>query len=141
MKTILISFLLLLIIAANHFEVIQAHSEAWTGGAKNSGSGTEYYFKTVISANEHIKFDSLWIDNEAMPLMAIKGKKYDAKAVIAKNDTVLLRASHKNNPKATAIVKPPVAYTGAALIGYTVNGKKHYYTVKKIEKRQAHLHQ
>lgn len=140
MKYILLSTLLCFgIIKETHFIVLNAHYEEWTAGAKGSGSGVEYYLKTVITTSDAIKFDSLWTDNKVIPLIVVKGKVYDPKASIAKNDTVMLRASHKNNSKAIP-VKPPVAYKGAALISYTVNGAKHYYTVTKIQKKQSLPH-
>ena len=141
MKTTLLSFFLFVsFLSGNHFEVIHAYSEAWISGTKNGGTGTEYYFKTVINSNEQIEFDRVWIDDKVIPLMAIKGKQFNPKSVIAKNDTIMLRASYKNDSKAP-VAKPPMVYKGAALIEYMFNGKKHYFAVKKIEKRQSIPHQ
>lgn len=124
----------------NSFTLIHASSQSWTAGIPSGGSGTEYYFEIKINSSKGITFDSAWINNKSFPLFLSRensgpsGVSNDP-VTFVKGDSITLRVSDiTHSSKVTSPTKPPVTYTGAALIGYKVNGKQLYYTVKEIEK-------
>lgn len=124
----------------NSFTLIHASSQSWTAGIPSGGSGTEYYFEIKINSSKGITFDSAWINNKSFPLFLSRensghsGVSNDP-VTFVKGDSITLRVSDiTHSSKVTSPAKPPVTYTGAALIGYKVNGKQLYYTVKEIEK-------
>jgi hypothetical protein len=128
-----------------YFKLTDATSQGWTAGMAGGGSGTEYSFKVQIHTRESIRFDSVWMNNKAFKIQAVKGKVYDPKSILQKNDTIDLRISDvipgkshdmdgNNPPSASPAKHAPVSYTGAALIRFYVNNKAHYFTVSQIRK-------
>ncbi|MFI5149067.1 MAG: hypothetical protein ACHQRM_04990 [Bacteroidia bacterium] len=128
------------------FRLVQATSQTWIAGIPGGGSGTEYSFKVVIHTKETIRFDSAWMNGKGFTIQAVKGKQYDPKSMLMKNDTVDLRVSDNiaghmpgeeqkvvSSPK----INPPVALKGAALIRYYLNNKLHYFHVQSIQKLTA----
>ena len=124
----------------NSFTLIRASSQSWTAGIPSGGSGTEYYFDVKINSSKGITFDSAWINNKSFPLFLSKQNSGNSgvssdPVTFVKGDSITLRVSDiTHSSKVTASAKPPVTYTGAALIGYKVNGKQFYYSVKEIKK-------
>lgn len=124
----------------NSFTLIHASSQSWTAGIPSGGSGTEYYFEIKINSSKGITFDSAWINNKSFPLFLSRENSGNSgvsndPVTFVKGDSITLRVSDiTHSSKVTSPTKPPVTYTGAALIGYKVNGKQLYYTVKEIEK-------
>lgn len=126
------AFLLINVCSNKHFTILSATSESWVAGAKTGGSGVDYTFKIVVKTSKGLKFDSMWVDNKAIKVQAVKGTVYDPKSVFVLNDTIKLKATYKveANPSTQ---KPPIEYKGAALIRYFVGGKKNYQVVEKLE--------
>lgn len=121
----------------NSFTLVRATSQSWTAGIPSGGSGTEYYFDIKINSAKEITFDSAWINNKSFPIFLSKANQGVSSDPVkfVKGDNITLRVSDiTNSTKVTSSAKPPVAYTGAALIGYKVNGKQVYYIIKEIEK-------
>jgi hypothetical protein len=121
----------------NSFTLQRATSQSWTAGIPSGGSGTEYYFDIKITSSKEILFDSVWINNKSFPIFlsrADQGVSSDPVKFV-NGDNITLRVSDiTNSSKVTSPTKPPVANTGAALVGYKVNGKQVYYIIKEIEK-------
>ncbi len=124
-----------------YFKLLNATSESWTAGIPSGGSGTEYYFKIKISTTENIKFDTAWINNKAFEIYISKETNSVSSQPIkyGNGDTITLRVSDLKNQKSKSVnVNPPKKYDGAALVGFTVNGKRNYFTVKEIKKVKSH---
>jgi len=122
------------------FTLLHASSESWTAGIPSGGSGTEYYFEVKINSLKEITFDSVWINNKSYPIFLSKETKAISSDPVkfVKGDSITLRVSDlTNSANPASPVKPPVAYTGAALIGYKANGKQMYFIIKEIEKKPS----
>ncbi len=123
-----------------YFKLINTTSESWTAGIPSGGSGTEYYFKIKITTSDNIKFDTAWINNKAFEIYISKETNYVSSQPIkyGNGDIITLRVSNLKNQNTESVnVNPPIKYDGAALIGYTVNGKREYFTVKEIKKVES----
>jgi len=119
------------------FILLHASSQNWTAGIPSGGSGTEYYFAVKINTSDALRFDSAWIHNESFPIFLSNNNASisNEPVKIIRDDSITLRVSDLNLPnvKVTSS-KPPVSFNGAALIGYTLNGKPVYFIIKEIEK-------
>ena len=122
-----------------YFKLLSSTYESWVAGIPNGGSGTEYYFKTAINTGEKIQFDSLWLRNKSFSIFITKGSKSisDKPITFSKGDTIILRVSDLQTTHVLKETKPPVNFEGAALIGYSVNGKREYYTVREMKKQNT----
>lgn len=79
-------------------------------------------------------FDSLWINNNWLPtFLSNTGKRISqAPITLAKNDTIIVRASQLNSNQ-TNVLASPKTINGDGLLRYFVNGKIKYLAIKKIE--------
>ncbi len=126
------------------FMLLDASSQNWTAGTPGGGSGTEYYFNVKISTAKQLQFDSAWIDNKSFPIFLSKDQSgISSKPITFSNgDTITLRASALVNPNIkSSTSKPPINYTGAALISYKVKDKLAYYIIKEIVTKPTLNHQ
>ena len=123
------------------FILLNASSEDWTAGIPNGGRGTEYYFKIKVNTQGKMLFDTAWINNKTFGIYISKGKGLisNTPTKYSYEDTIILRVSDIHSKpianKNTENNNLPIKYDGAALISYTVNGKKEYYTIKEIKKQ------
>jgi hypothetical protein len=110
-------------------------------GVRGGGKNINYTFSIEIPPNQTVFFDSVWIANKRLAI------RYDSKDLIdpkevSKPQILLLRAfEHIKGPaenisevlttpsQASITSIPPVAYEGAALIRYFLNGKVKYLTI------------
>jgi hypothetical protein len=122
-----------------HISVLSATSQSWVAGIPSGGSGTEYYFNTVIHTNRKLVFDTAWIANRAFGLfVSNNSKSISSKPVTySKGDTIMLRISDLKNKGTQKQSNPPVKLEGAALIRFTADGEKEYYTVKEIKRLEG----
>lgn len=134
----------------NYFTLLDASYQNWTAGIRGGGSGTEYYFKIKIATDESIVFDTTWINNKALKINVSKntvGKISNTPPVILQNDTVILRSSvfnpskdsptYKQDNTTVTNAKPPIEYTGSALLRYYVNSKPYYFIIEDIRKTEG----
>ena len=125
----------------NSFTLLDASSEDWVAGVRGGGKGTEYYFKIKINTNDNITFDTAWINNRSFAIhLAQKNNAVSNQPVkFATGDTITLRVSDIHSTKIQNVLNnnSPVKYEGAALIGYAVNNKREYFTIKEIKKQQT----
>jgi hypothetical protein len=126
-----------------YFSLLTAISADWVGGIAGSGSGTEYYFKIRINTKDQIQFDTAWIDSKAFRIFISKETKAISNNQIKYfiGDTIILRVSDnqysKSQTKNKNIHNKPIKYEGVALIGYNVNNKREYFTIKEIKKQKS----
>ena len=120
-------------------EVMSATVQDWFRGMANGGGGTTYTVKLKILTAKPVVFKNLWIDSNYAPFdLQVFTRDVDKK--YTKGDSILLL--HTNDSKTTQpIEKKPlptgVKYKGVALIQFTVEGKMHYLTVDKFEKKRT----
>jgi hypothetical protein len=128
----------------NHFELNQAYKQAWTAGIEKGGSGIDYSFELIIKTNQHILFDSVWMNNMGFKLITTKRRKIISNAPITfvKGDTILLKtAESKKDQNNELYTSPPIEYNGDALIGYYLQNKRRYIVVRNIETRSPVYYQ
>ena len=120
-------------------EVMTATVQDWFRGMANGGGGTSYTIKLKILTGKPVVFKNLWIDSTYAPFdLQVFTRDVDKK--YTKGDSILL--VHKKDSKDTQPTeKKPlpagVKYKGVALIEFTVEGKIHYLTVDKFEKKRT----
>jgi hypothetical protein len=122
------------------FKLLNATSESWTAGVANGGSGIEYYFKIKITTSDNIKFDTAWINKKAFEIYISKETNSVSSQPIkyGNGDTITVRVSDLKNQNSKSVnVNPPKKYDGAALVGFTVNGKRNYFNIKEIKKQTS----
>jgi|GEM_PF-909268 len=136
------------------FIVLSFTLQDWHGGIKGSGGGTNYEITAVSKqSSANLIIDQLWIGQKYYEVTA--SKKFPASSAdgFSANDTIYIHASdyhkdpnfNKNNDsvdsekqqttETTVNIDPPYTYTGAALIGYKLNGLRLYKTIDKIIKK------
>lgn len=121
-----------------YFKLLTTISESWTAGIQSGGSGIEYYLKIKITTGEKIFFDTLWINNKAFNIFISKESSSVSSEPVkfGNGDIITLRATDlRNQYTKTVTVNPPINYIGAALFGYSINGKQEYFIVKEIKKQ------
>jgi len=118
------------------FSLIHATSEKWVAGIPDGGRGTDYYFEIKINTVEKLLFDSAWIDNKAFEIFIAKKSNYNSsqQIIYGQGDTITLRVSDiQNKSIPNKITNPPIKHDGIALIGYSVNAKRKYLSIKEIK--------
>lgn len=134
----------------NDITVIYATSQKWHGGIKGSGGGTNYEICVVPSfSSAQLTIDQLWIDEKFHEISA--GRRFpetSADGFVA-GDTVYISTSvYTKGPGSTKLAEEadvqketqdimqntptPIKFTGEALIGYKINGKRKYKEIAKI---------
>lgn len=124
----------------DYFTLLSATSENWTAGIPSGGSGTEYYFKIKITSSDKIIFDTLWINDNAFETFISKESTSisDKPVQYGKGDIITVRVTELKNQNIKPVtVIPPIKYNGAALIGYRINDKRKFFTVKEIKKQSS----
>jgi hypothetical protein len=128
-----------------YFEVLEATSQEWISGVPGGGRGITYRLRIKINTDKPIAFDSLWVAGKKLNTRLVKGGQ-DAPSKPAKNEVVTLLASGYRGSYGKSgrrpdervyeapmdSVKAPVAYQGAALLKYVVDGTARYVAVPSI---------
>jgi hypothetical protein len=145
----LVAFCSFFSLKKGHFQVLESTSQQWHAGIPSGGSGTEYAFRMVISGNEPVRFDSVWLSEKAFRVQVVKGNMVPYGSTFKRGDTLLLRVSDNRPGKmpgpagaaashgaveADKVVMPPMHYKGEALLRYYAAGKPHYFTFTGIKK-------
>ena len=120
-------------------KIIEATSQEWVSGVPGGRSGTNYIIK-VYFVGTKVQFTNLWIGKKNVPFEEEFFSQ--TKHVAESGDSILLTYNHINglNDKTTDSKSRPLHFNnGAALVGYLIDGKTRYLTVKKIKKNQPLL--
>jgi len=148
LRFILITLGILLLLSCKDFEVIQATKQHWSGGIPSSGGGINYDIVILARANsDKLQIDQLWVRDKYYKVMARRGLPATAQEGFAKNDTIYIKAKHvfpeRLNPRnrqkpaeppRSDSLKLPIEYVGDALLGFTINNKRKYKTIEKMER-------
>ncbi len=114
------------------FKLLSAESQRVTAGIPGGSGSIEYTFKVVVKTSDKIHFDSVWINNKALPIKVVKGKVFTGEVQITQNDTLRLRASELIPMTGVRNVKSNGSQDPLSYIGYTKNDRKLFYVVKDI---------
>jgi len=139
MKHILTILFILLYnnVSAQHLKLVSATKQPFAGGVAGS-QGNSYVFTLKID-NKHksVKLSSIWTEEQQFD---IANDRYTVtKEAFKDGRTVQISVRTSSATKIPGHTRAPqhapIAYKGVALLGYTVNGKQQYFTVKKITKK------
>ena len=123
----------------DYVEVLGATSQEFIAGVPGGGRGITYRLTIKINTDRPVQFDSIWVAGRKLTIRSDKaGQSGDLKS--AKNDVVTLLASdykggpgkygrkeeEKLNMAPADPAKAPIAYKGAALLKYVVDGRVEY---------------
>jgi hypothetical protein len=128
-----------------YFEVLQATSQEWIAGVPGGGRGIHYRLTLKIKTDRPIQLEAIWVAGKKLNTKLEQGGK-DDELKSAKNDVVTLLASdyrdgpgkygrrgeQQVNTAPADSAKAPVAYKGAALLKYVVEGSVQYVAVPHI---------
>ncbi len=150
MKVVLFSLLALCFFCnKDKIEVIDAYSQEWIAGQQDGNNGTNYMFTVaVLKSSKHLEFKELWIGDEKISFKVFNNRQSTNDLTFAKNDTIFLRGQiitnnylfDKNKNNDITPEKPPIEYTGEALIVYSYHCKQKYFVVTDIEKKKKLMH-
>ncbi len=132
---------------SHKFEIIEASSQKWYGGARNSGYGTKYELTIIPKADsEVLKFDKLWIGSEYFPVSCFQKGKRIKNDTFGYGDTISIQINKHNNPKSIPIIekdsiskentKAPFKFKGEALLSYTYKSKRKYVKIEKFTEKE-----
>ena len=127
--------------ATNEFcTLLSATSQRWFAGVESGGKGVDYSFKVRVTTHQEIRFDSAWIGNRAHAVAISKetARVSSQPVKVSNGDSIVLRVSVlAENAVNDRELRPPITFSGAALISFTVNGNQHYFVIKDIKSQQA----
>jgi len=127
--------------ATNEFcTLLSATSQRWFAGVESGGKGVDYSFKVRITTHQEISFDIAWIGNRAHAVAVSKetARVSNQPVTISNGDSIVLRVSVlAENAAEARESRPPITFSGAALISFTVNGKQHFLVINDIKSQQA----
>lgn len=126
-------------------EVLGATSQEWISGVPGGGRGITYRLTIKIKTSRPVTFDALWVAGKKLDTQPVKAAPSEPSAT-AGNGVVTLRASsfrgrsglpgrheeQKPEPPPADAAKAPVAYQGAALLRYEVQGTARYVAIPEI---------
>ena len=136
---ILLSFLLMTC-RPEPVRIIDATSEAWSGGVRGSGRGVNYRIKVVVNRSSNLlQFDSLWVGDRGYDVQASRPFPFQVNDGYKRNDTVILYAKmyQASNRDGDLIPlpdspKPPIDYEGDALVSYWLRGERYFKVVNTL---------
>ena len=136
------------IYAQKYYKVIDATSTSFSGGMPQSGSGTTYNIKIVLTSNQKITFNNIWIGKE-YGVPEYMSFSYADRRTLVKGDTAIVRYTVHHYPPgspmlqmpAPAYKSPPIPIEGEALLGFTVGKATRYRSVGKFKEQAAHNYQ
>jgi hypothetical protein len=151
---LIISLFLSFQLFGQEFEIIEATSQKWTGGRKETGKGINYEIKILAKkGSAKLNFEKLWIGDDYYKVKAKNTDRNKPDNTFTRNDTIRIIASSLTytenidpviekelglkHGKQMENEKPPYKFSGAALIGYRYKGKWKYEvirTFKELEK-------
>ena len=122
-------------------EVLEATSQEWISGVRGGGSNITYRLRVSITTGCPVVFDSIWVAGKGLPVKAVgSAQPHDPKTT---RDAVvtLIASEFRGSTTSTGeqqpipppgLAKVPLAYKGAALVRYRVDGVEQYLTVPGI---------
>lgn len=148
MSRYLLAVLLLLAVSeiqAQNIKLIEAEHQSWSGGIAGR-HGSNYRFVLQFPLKGISSADTIWIRDEAIVLSEKQQGGRNSYSITTKGKITnceILAGTSKDDYADTYPIGPegkpkaekpgmPFPYKGFALLSYNVNGKRCYYTIKKI---------
>ncbi len=148
MKTISILAIIFCFFCFDKFEIIEATSQKWHGGARGSGFGTYYELTIIPKANsEKLIFNQIWIGKKHFKVSTFQKGKKMRNNLFGKGDTITIMLNDKVELKPLPFVEKdgcliekhelPYKYEGKALLSYTYKGKQKYKEIESFKKKKV----
>jgi hypothetical protein len=128
------------------FELVQATSRSLLAGVPGGGRSTTYKLQVKIKTDKPLRFESLWVGGKRLAVR-LQDAGQNGEVKFARNEVVTLLAAHfaggpglngrngRGGPEAAPrdSVPAPVAYEGAALLTYVVDGSARHFPVPHFD--------
>ncbi len=125
------------------FEIIEATSQKWYGGQRDTGYGTYYEINIVPNASsESLKFDQIRIGEKYFEVSTYQKGRKIKNNTFSKGDTITINIndrtvpnfSHLENTEKCLTEKHelPYKYKGKALLSFQYNDKRKYKEIEKF---------
>ena len=135
--------LILTILFWGNFKIIEATSQDWAGGRKESGYGTYYRFKMIAAkSSEKLLIDRLWIGEDYYEVKPYTEPGRFNSNKFNRADTIFILATRflgseltkdRNiQKKSDKYIKPAFNYDGDAIIGYKIRNKRKFKKIKSF---------
>lgn len=115
------------------FKVQKATVQKSVGGAPGAGISYTYLIELLYDTDKSVHFDSLWVaDNASLPVQVIRADRKLYGKPFEKGEILTIRARNIVNgvmKNETTGGPAPIEFSGAALLGYTVEDSEKMYTV------------
>ncbi len=144
MKKSLLFFLLIISSSAfsqRAFNVLEATSQAWSGGRVCTGSGINYRVKFVTKfGSDKISFDTLWIKDRFYPINQLFNGNTEAKN-FETGDTLYFQVAFRsyysecmpiNYSEDYNVGNPPIDFDGDAILQYAIKGIRGFSTIDTL---------
>ncbi len=124
-------------------KIIDATSQKWSGGQRNTGYGTYYEINIVPNANsESLKFDQIWIGEKYFEVSIYQKGKKIKNNTFSKGDTITININDRTVPKFSQLDTKekcltekhelPFKYKEKALLSFQYKNKRKYKEVEKF---------
>ncbi|MFO7617822.1 MAG: hypothetical protein R6V75_11280 [Bacteroidales bacterium] len=142
MKYITLFVTMLLLCGGSKVRVKEATSQKWAGGQYQSGYGTDYVVNLKAKApSGQFSVDGIFVDDLYIPLRLANMPGQPEDRAFRRGEELSWRGGlvYRPDENGTMILhraenRPaPVAFTGAALIRYTLKGQVKYQEIKEIK--------
>ncbi|MEO8085856.1 MAG: hypothetical protein ABI763_03495 [Bacteroidota bacterium] len=119
-----------------HFKIVDATSRKWISTHK--GDLTTYRIQVITKrTSEVLKLDELWIDNRLFKVRVIKKESNSLSRHFSEKETLYLEAEREAKHIGFEEMRP--APNGKVALGYLINNKRKYLSIKGFEEHQSKL--
>jgi len=133
-------------VSPTEVKVLSVNSQKYRGGVKGSPSGVKYKLILIAPANQNeFKSIGFWIEDKFAPAQAYLNKLGVNRSQFIKGDTLVVSANfiqtangYMFQDTSVNLIKP-VGYNEKVLLAYTLQNKKMYVGVNKIDELQEEL--
>src|SRR5450432_1103600 len=108
----------------------KATTQAYSGGAYGSNSGSYYWVYLKMKNDTAIQVDSLWVDNRRMKATKLTDTSMKDETVIFANKIIPSNVAQKASGVDTAFYRPPVSGSAAGVVGIFYKGKRRYLIIQ-----------
>ena len=119
-----------------HFKIVNATSRKWLTSRK--GDLITYRIQIVTKKNsEQLKVDELWIDNRLFKVRLVKKESSSPVKQFSEKETLFIEAEREKENIVYEEMSPSIR--GKVSLGYLVNNKRKYLSIKGFEEQQSKL--
>ena len=134
------------LVTAQQIKLVSSTVQRWSGGV--AGRHGSHYFFTIRCSGTKVEMrpDTLWIENEYIPLFLAPAQGANTKRTTIHNATtfeITVSTAHDDYaerspgsaPGSSYLQAPaPISYKGVALLSYRYRGVRRFYTIAGILK-------